>query len=136
MSGTTTGQGVADTPLTEAELVLCRRYMGYPAMGGINSGQQSWRFFQVYGFNEWRMRNMAPEEYVQIRTYLGQCQTLETAILGASDNLDTDQAAVWHHNRAEVLYLFCFFYRCRMQLRSILHTPPSTMLRAVPPIVF
>lgn len=135
MSGTTTDPTIADTPLTEAELVLCRRYMGYPAMGGINSGQQSWRFFQVYGFNEWRMRNMAPEEYVQIRTYLGQCQTLETAILGASDNLDTDQAAVWHHNRAEVQDRFGLFNRWRMQLCAFFGIPPGPGLRPANRIV-
>ncbi|GCE85152.1 hypothetical protein [Komagataeibacter diospyri] len=129
MSGTTTGQDVVSTPLTDDELVQCRRYMGYPAMGGINSGQQSWRFFQVYGFNEWRMRNLAPDECVQARTFLTQCQTLETAIMGASDNLDTDQAAVWHHNRSEVQDRFGLYNRWRRQLCAFLGVPPGPGLR-------
>ena len=90
-----------ETPLTADELVMCRKYMGYPALGGISSGEQSWRFFQQYGFNEWRFQNMAPAELAQIRWSLGRCISLEGDIYGVRGNLDTDQAAVWKHNANE-----------------------------------
>lgn len=115
-------------PLTDEELVQIRRMMGYPAMGGINAGQQSWRFFQAYGFNEWRIRNMAPEECVQIRRYLLDCFKLERDIYGASDNLDTDEAAVWKRNRSEVADRVRLYQYARIQLCQFMGIPPGAGL--------
>lgn len=115
-------------PLTAVELVQIRRQMGYPAFGGISSGQQSWRFFEAYGFNEWRIRNMAPDEYAQIRCHLAECVKLERAIYGASGNLDTDQAAVWTRNRSEVADRMGLYRWARMQLCLFLGIPPGPAL--------
>lgn len=88
---------------TEAQKVDIRRFAGYPAYGAGASGFQGWRFFQVYGTLEFRMNNLDPaEETVITTTYLTNLYTLETAILGTSDNLDTDKAAVWTHNANEM----------------------------------
>lgn len=89
-------------PLTDTEKTDIRRFLGYPAIGADASGRSSWRFFDVYGQNEWRMNNLSAPELQQVRLYLSQLYPLETAILGASDNLDTDRAAVWQRNRNEV----------------------------------
>jgi hypothetical protein len=49
------------------------------------------------------MNNMAPaEETTLIDVYLANCNSLEAAIPTASQNLDTDRAAVWYHNPKEV----------------------------------
>ena len=117
------------TPLTADELVMCRRFMGYPALGGINSGEQSWRFFEQYGFNEWRFQNMAPAELAQVRSYLGQCIALEQAITGASANLDTDQAAVWHRNRSEVSDRIGLYNYWRLQMCAFFGIPPGAGLQ-------
>ncbi|RFD18608.1 hypothetical protein DY926_15695, partial [Komagataeibacter melaceti] len=113
------------TPLVDAELALARRYMGYPAMGGTDSGMQSWRFFRVYGFNEWRLRNLAPAECAQARAFVAQCQMLEAAIMNATASLDTERAAVWTRNPTEVPDRFVLYTRWRVQLCNFLGVPPG-----------
>lgn len=134
MSGSTNGGTVpspdnATTPLTADELVMCRRFMGYPALGGVNSGEQSWRFWTQYGFNEWRFQTMAPGELNQVRSYLTNCVTLEAAIAGASDNLDTAVAAVWTHNPNEVADRIGLYNYWRNQLCGFFGCPPGPALR-------
>lgn len=126
MSGSLTpipAPGFATAPLSSDELVMCRRFMGYPALGGISSGEQSWRFFAAYGFNEWRFQNMSPAELAQVRSYLSNCTSLEQAICGASDNLDTDQAAVWKRNRSEVADRVDLYNYWRQQLCAFFGAP-------------
>ncbi|WP_244184453.1 hypothetical protein [Komagataeibacter europaeus] len=130
-----TAATVADTPLVDGELAQARRYMGYPAMGSQDSGMQSWRFFRVYGFNEWRLRNLAPAECAQARAFIMQCQMLEGAIMAATANLDTDRAAVWIRNRTEVTDRFTLYTRWRVQLCNFLGIPPGPGLRGVGEIV-
>ncbi len=48
------------------------------------------------------MNNFAPAEIQVVRYYLANLYTLEAAVPGAGVNLDTDQGAVWKHNKAEV----------------------------------
>jgi hypothetical protein len=49
------------------------------------------------------MNNLAPEEELIIQEkYLTKLSELEEAITTATDNLDTDRAAVWYHNKNEV----------------------------------
>ena len=130
-----TAATVVDTPLVDTELAQARRYMGYPAMGSQDSGMQSWRFFRVYGFNEWRLRNLAPAECAQARAFIVQCQLLESAIMAATANLDTDRAAVWTRNRTEVTDRFTLYTRWRVQLCNFLGIPPGPGLRGVGEIV-
>jgi hypothetical protein len=63
---------------------------------------QSWRYFQVYGLLEFRLTNLSDSEISVVRRYLGNLGVLELAIPGASDNLETDQAAVWSRNKNEL----------------------------------
>ncbi|MCE2574379.1 hypothetical protein [Komagataeibacter sp. FNDCR2] len=130
-----TAATLPDTPLVDTELALARRYMGYPAMGGVDSGMQSWRFFRVYGFNEWRLRNLAPAECAQARAFVLQCQILETAIMNATANLDTERAAVWTRNSTEVPDRFMLYTRWRVQLCNFLGVPPGPGLRGVGEII-
>jgi hypothetical protein len=89
-------------PLTDSEKVDIRRFCGYPAYGAAPSGMQSWRFFQVYGLLEFRLTNLSSAEIAVVRRYLGTLLSLECAVPGASDNLDTDQAATWTRNKSEL----------------------------------
>jgi hypothetical protein len=88
-------------PLTDAEKTDVRRYCGYPAYGAAPVGFQTWRFFQVYGLLEFRMNNLSQSETGIVRRYLVTLHDLEGAIPRSGENLDTDQAAVWTHNRDE-----------------------------------
>jgi hypothetical protein len=88
---------------TQAEKVDIRRFLGFPAYGIGPSGFQGWRFWQSFGLVEFRLNNMDPTEETVVRnTYLNNLYTLEADIVGARSNLDTDQAAVWKHNKTEV----------------------------------
>jgi hypothetical protein len=88
--------------LTDAEKVDIRRFCGYPAYGAAPTGMQSWRYFQVYGVLEFRLTNLSDYEIAIVRRYLGTLTTLELAVPGASDNLDTDQASMWTRNKNEL----------------------------------
>ena len=88
---------------TEAERTDVRRFCGYPAYGSGNAGFQGWRFYQVYGLMEYRISHLSGSEEATVRRYLATLISLEQAIPAAAANLDTDQAAVWTHNRDEIL---------------------------------
>jgi hypothetical protein len=87
---------------TNAQKVDIRRFCGYGVFGA-NSGQGfAYRYFQQYGTLEYRLNNLLPEEETVINTvYLPNLTTLESAIIGTSANLDTDQAGPWKHNAKE-----------------------------------
>lgn len=115
--------------LTDAERVDVRRYCGFPLYGNSSSGYQGYRYFQAYGTLEYRMTNMtADEESVVRTTYLTNLATLETAIVGASANLDTDEAAVWKHNKNEVRDRTALFDQWRRKLCGFLGVPPGPEL--------
>ena len=88
---------------SDAEKTDIRRFCGYPAYGSSANSNTGYRFMTAYGVLEFKLNNLsAPEEVVVRTTYLANLATLETAIVGASANLDTDSASVWKHNKNEV----------------------------------
>lgn len=76
-----------------------------------------------------RLQNMTPEnEAVLINTYLNKLTMLESAIVAASDNLDTDEAAVWKHNRSEVSDRTSLFDKWRRRMCGFLGLRPGPAL--------
>ena len=63
----------------------------------------TWRFFTAFGMLEFRMTNLSSSEIVVVRRYLGILTSLELSIPEAASRLDTDQAAIWTRNKAEIL---------------------------------
>ena len=111
---------------TDAQKVDIRRFCGYPVFGGTPSSFQSYRFFQAYGTLEYRMQNLlAAEESVITTVYLPNLTTLEAAIPATGDNLDTDQAAVWTHNKHEQRDREQLFDSWRRRLCDFLGVPPG-----------
>ena len=110
-------------PFTDAERTDIRRFCGYPAYGATASGFSQWRYFQIYGELEFRMTNLAPAEFQVVRQYLAQLYELESAIPAAGQNLDTDQAAVWFHNKNEVADRRTLFAYWKSQLTSFFGVP-------------
>ena len=108
--------------LTAAQMTDTRRYMGYQVVGTtmpINDNQDVvyGQFGMVTMSLYTRLTTLTPEEEIVLTTiYLVQLAALELAIFGASDNLDTDQAAVWTHNKNEVNDRSALFNRVRRQL--------------------
>lgn len=116
---------------TTAQKVDIRRHCGYPVYGGTPSSFQSYRFFQAYGTLEYRMSNlMAEEEAVITTTYLPNLSALEAAIPAVGANLDTDQAAVWTHNKNELRDRENLFSNWRRKLCGFLGVPPGPDLSA------
>ena len=125
MSGSLT---LSTAALTDAERVDVRRFCGYPAYGSGNSGFQGYRFFTSYGELEYHMTNLAPAEFQVVRQFLATLYGLESAMWGASSNLDTDQAAVWHHNKREVADRDDLYSRTRRALCATIGVPEGSAL--------
>lgn len=112
-------------PLTDAERTDARRFCGYSAYG-IGPGDASFQRYNVsYELLEWRMANLSDAELVVTRSKLAELNTLDTAIAGASANLDTDQAAVWTRNRSEVRDRNALFLLRSRALCAFLGVPPG-----------
>jgi hypothetical protein len=89
---------------------------------------QTWRFYQVYGLLEFRMTNLAAAECTIVRRYLATLNPLELAVPSASENLDTDQALSWSHNRSEVSDRLTLFDHWRRRLCGFLGVPAGPFL--------
>lgn len=90
--------------LSDQDMVDIRRHTGYGAFGapGSNRSLMYYRYYPIFTMLEYRMANFSDTEIATCQTYIAQCNTLETAIWSASDNLDTRKAAVWEWNTDEV----------------------------------
>ena len=110
---------------TDAEKTDIRRHCWYPAYGAGAAGFQAWRFYQAYGLLEYRMNNLSDAEAAVVRKYLASLAALENAIIAASNNLDTNQAAVWTRNPAEVKDRQKLFDDWRRRLCGFLGVPPG-----------
>lgn len=76
------------------------------------------------------MNNLSSnQESLLITTYIAKCNQLESAILTASDNLDTDRAAVWYHNKNEISDRWKLYRLwCDRTIEFMGLTTPSKML--------
>ncbi len=110
------------------ELTDIRRHCGYPAYGSGPAGFQGWRFFQAYGLLEFRLQNLAPAEESVLRTYLAQLASLESDLAGTAQRLDTETAAVWTRNPAELAERTQLFDGWRRRLCGFLGIPPGPAL--------
>lgn len=92
--------------LTDAQKDDVRRHCGFPVFGlGVGTTPPSfgYRYDEWYLILEYRMNSLSQNQAtLLINTYIANCNQLEQAILSASNNLDTDRAAVWYHNKKEV----------------------------------
>jgi hypothetical protein len=117
-----------------AEKVSIRRYCGFQAFGGQPVQAFGHRFYTHYGTLEFRISNLSSEEEGVVRsTFLANLATLETDIIGAAgvrSNLDTDQAAVWTHNKHEYRDRKALFDGTRRELCKFLGVPPGPGLAA------
>ncbi|WP_043345569.1 hypothetical protein [Cupriavidus basilensis] len=120
--------------LTDAQLTDVRRYMGYPLTGTtmpITDYQDVvyGSFGMVVMSLHQRLTTLsASEEAVLINTYLTNLATLESAIPAVSDNLDTDQAAVWKHNAREQADRDRLFDSWRRRLCEFIGFAPGPVL--------
>ena len=120
--------------LTDAQIVDVRRFMGYQLSGTTMTVTDDQDIvYLVFGMRQMslhtRLANLSvSEEAVLVNIYLTNLTTLETAIIGASDNLDTDAASVWTHNKQEVGDRFGLFDAWRRRLCGFLGCAPGPAL--------
>lgn len=119
--------------LTAQQMTDTRRYMGYSVVGTTQPINANYdvvygRFGMVTMSLYLRLTTLTPEEEsVLINTYLTNLSALETAIIGVSANLDTDQAAVWIHNKQEQADRDRLFDSWRIRLCAFIGFPPGKM---------
>ena len=111
--------------LTDAQKTDIRRFCGYPAYGASAAGNIGWRFYVAYGLLEYRMNNLSPAEIAVVLNYLATLYQLEAAVPTASDNLDSDAAASWKHNRYEIGDRLRLLDEWRRRLCSFFGVPPG-----------
>ena len=114
--------------LSDAELTDSRRYLGYPVHGADPAGNMGWQFYQAYGAMEWRLANLSDSEVVVLRQYLGTLTILERAIPAAGVGLDTEEAAGWVRNSAELVERGRLFDDWRRRFCAFLGLPPGPAL--------
>lgn len=121
--------------LTAQQTADVRRFAGYPSLGTDTPADASRDF--AYGWvspGVWqtlftRLENMPPEtENTLVTVYLVRLYRLEQAILGASDNLDTEVAAVWTRNKNEVSDRMRLFDNWRRRMCQLIGIAPGPYL--------
>jgi hypothetical protein len=93
--------------LTDAQMTDVRRFAGYPLSGTTmpvtsNTDIVYMHYGMVYMSLYTRLTTFSASEETVLGVYLTNLTALEMAVVGAGDNLDTDAAAVWTHNKNEV----------------------------------
>src|SRR5574343_436504 len=114
--------------LTEAQMTDCRRHMGYQVVGIIipingNTDIVYATFGMITMSLYTRLTTLTASEETVLLSYVTKCNELELAIATASDNLDTDEAAVWKHNKNEVADRENLYLRWRLKLCRFLGFP-------------
>ena len=106
---------------TDPQVTDIIRFAGYPAYAEFG-----WVFEEDYATLTLRLQNMSVDEAAVIITnFLPALTALEAAVIGASANLDTDQAAVWKHNKDEVADRNNLYYLKRRELCSYIGVKPG-----------
>ncbi|MBB5508151.1 hypothetical protein [Paraburkholderia atlantica] len=120
--------------LTAQQLADVRRFAGYPMLGDTVADDSrdfayGWVSPGTWQTLQHRLTSLRPEEEsILVNTYLTPLYTLESAIYGAGDNLDTDQAAVWTHNKNEVADRTKLFDQWRRRMCYFIGVAPGPSL--------
>jgi hypothetical protein len=118
--------------LTDAEKVSVRRFAGYGNYGQQILPASGYRFSVAYGTLEYKMNTLLADEEAALRTvYLARLATLETDLVDqTAQNLDTDEAAVWKHNKHEHRDRRALFFDFRRQMCGFLGIPAGPNLQS------
>lgn len=119
--------------LTSAEQVDVRRFMGYSVSGDATSfpfRELVYSDVSYMGLSiDYRLQHLTSDEETVVRNvYLNRLGSLEKAITDSGDNLDTDAAAVWTHNKNEVRDRTKLYNQWRRELCAFLGFKPGPSL--------
>ena len=110
-------------PFTEEEKTDIRRFVGYGVYGNTPEYPFGIRFLTFSGDLEFKMNHLKVEEEAIVRKYLVTLNKLEDDLPLVADNLDTDRAAVWYHNKNEMSDRNRLFTLYRQKLCNFLSVP-------------
>ena len=116
--------------LTDAQAMDVRRHLGYAVSGttAIVTDDQDTvylSFGMITMSLHRRLTTLTASEEAQVVRYLTALVGLESGIVTAADNLDTDQAAIWYRNRHEIADRTSLFDSWRRRLAAFLGCPPG-----------
>ncbi|EXF95796.1 hypothetical protein HK44_020630 [Pseudomonas fluorescens HK44] len=119
--------------LTDQQKSDARRYAGYPMQGDVVLDDRrdtawGWVAPAIWQTMNHRLNNLRPEEEVTMISFLTKIAGLEADVLSSTDNLDTDQAAVWVHNKNEVRDRMGLYRMWRRELCGFLGVPAGPSL--------
>jgi hypothetical protein len=119
--------------LTDQQLADVRRFIGYPMLGDTIADNSRDLAYGWVSPGTWqtlyhRLSTLRPEEEARIITFLTTLSGLETAVTDSTENLDTDQAAVWVHNKNEVSDRMKLYRLWRRELCSFIGIAPGPSL--------
>ena len=114
--------------LSDPEKTDARRFLGYPVHGADRAGNTGWQFYQASGTVEYRLNNLSSSEEAVLRGYLTTLGGLERAIPETGAGLDTESAAGWLRNPAELVERERLFDGWRRRLCAYLGVPPGPAL--------
>lgn len=122
-------------PLSTVDLDDTRRFCGYPVQSAL--------FYQEVDLTSYSsqldatLAGLTPNQITILQTqYLEPLRQLEPAIISAGQNLDTDRAAVWFHNKAEVQDRDNLYMITRRKLCFFLGIPAGAGIAPLAPAVF
>jgi hypothetical protein len=119
--------------LTDEQKADARRFCGYPMQGDITLDDRrdtawGWVAPMIWQTLNHRLGSLRPEEETRMTAFLTTLAGLETDVLSSTENLDTDQAAVWYHNKDEVQDRMRLYRLWRRELCGFLGVPPGPSL--------
>jgi hypothetical protein len=117
--------------LSDSDKTDIRRHLKFPMYGDPATVATGWRYWQTYGLLEYRMNHFSVSEENLITTmYLPTINGMEREIFAnVMENLDTEQAAVWKHNKNEIADKYKLYYSvCKALNRFIFATNEPTPL--------
>jgi hypothetical protein len=123
--------------ISDSQVVDVRRWAGYGMAGNPSLAIYEDPVYS-HGGPAWGLNRLTladklagltdAESLVLTDTFLDPLTTLETAILGAADNMDTEQAGPWKSNPREVAQRTALFNKWRRDMCAFLGIPPGPAL--------
>lgn len=111
---------------TDQQKTDIRRFCGYPALGDGNVVFPFPWIMREYLALEYRLQHLSQTDGATlVAQYLTPLYAIETSLAGVYQNLDTDQAAVWVHNKREQADKVGAFNYWRRRLCAFLQVPPG-----------
>lgn len=112
-----------------------RRYCGYPVTAAISFMDPEMQGYSL--MLDMILASLTVGQVTSLQTtYLAPLRILEAAIPTAGDNLDTDRAAVWYHNKQEVADRENLYQITRQKLCFFLGIPAGAGVAPLAPAVF